>query len=148
VEDAMQKTYAGAPMHIGELAAQVGLNPKTIRYYEEIGVLPPPQRTPTGYRRYTADARTRLQFIVQAKAVGLTLGEIRDILTLKHTGQIPCPHVLALVAEKIAAIDVQLRTLGDMRRAFVTLQAVAPGSNAGVCGIIEHAAQDQTGTPT
>ena len=136
----MHETHAAGQMRIGELAAQVGLNPKTIRYYEEIGVLPPPQRTPTGYRRYTAATRERLQFIVQAKAVGLTLGEIRDILTLKHTGQIPCPHVLALVAEKIAAIDVQLRTLGDMRRELVTLQAVTPRSNAGVCGIIEHAA--------
>ena len=135
-------------MQIGELAAQVGLNPKTIRYYEEIGVLPPPQRTPTGYRLYTAEARERLQFIGQAKAVGLTLGEIRDILTLKHTGQIPCTHVLALVAEKIAAIDAQLRTLSDMRQELVTLQAVAPRSNAGVCGIIEHAAQHYTGSPT
>ena len=134
-------------MQIGEVAAQVGLNPKTIRYYEEIGVLPPPQRTPAGYRLYTAATRARLQFIGQAKAVGLTLGEIRDILTLKHTGQIPCPHVLALVAEKIAAIDTQLRTLGDMRQELVTLQAVAPRSNAGVCGIIEHAAQHDRETP-
>lgn len=135
-------------MRIGELAAQVGLNPKTIRYYEDIGLLPPPHRTPAGYRLYTADACVRLQFIAQAKAVGLTLEEIRDILTLKHTGQIPCTHVLALVAEKIAAIDAQLRTLSDMRQELVTLQTVAPRSDAGVCGIIEHAAQHDRETPT
>ena len=143
----MDETQAAGQIRIGELAAQVGLNPRTIRYYEDMGVLPPPHRTPAGYRRYTADARTRVQFIAQAKAVGLTLGEIRDILTLKHTGQIPCTHVLALVAEKIAAIDAQLRTLSDMRQELVTLQAVAPRSNAGVCGIIEHAAQHYGRTP-
>jgi len=128
-------------MQIGELAAQVGLNPKTIRYYEDIGVLPPPHRTLAGYRLYTTATRERLQFIAQAKAVGLTLGEIRTILSLKQAGQVPCPHVRAVMAEKIAAIDVQLQVLHDMRQTLVALHAEATrtfSSDTEICGIIEQ----------
>lgn len=143
----MDETQAAGQIRIGELAAQVGLNPKTIRYYEDIGVLPPPHRTPAGYRLYTADARTRLQFIAQAKAVGFTLAEIRDILALKHAGHAPCAHVQALVTEKIAAIEAQLRALQDVRHELTAIQAAAPQTRvvaAEVCGMIEHAAPRHT----
>lgn len=139
----MHETQAAGQIRIGELAAQVGLNPKTIRYYEDIGVLPPPQRTAAGYRLYTADARMRLQFIRQAKAVGFTLAEIRDILALKQAGHAPCTHVQALVAEKIVMIDVQLRALHDVRHELAAIQAAASQTRVGeaeVCGMIEHAA--------
>lgn len=115
----MHETQAASQIRIGELAAQVGLNPKTICYYEDIGVLLPPHRTPAGYRLYTADARTRLQFIAQAKAVGFTLAEIRDILTLKHAGHAPCAHVQALVTEKSPRLRrsfMRFRTCGTNSR--------------------------------
>ena len=138
----MHDTQAAGQIRIGELAAQVGLNPKTIRYYEEIGLLPPPERTSAGYRVYPADAGARVQFIRQAKAVGFTLAEIRDILTLKQAGHAPCAHVQALVTEKIAMIDAQLRALQDVRHELAALQAAAPQTRvdeAEVCGMIEHA---------
>ena len=70
-------------MRIGELAAASGVPAKTIRYYEDIGVLDAPPRTPSGYRDDTADAADRLAFIRSARAVGLTLGEIRQIPALR-----------------------------------------------------------------
>jgi DNA-binding transcriptional MerR regulator len=129
-------------LRIGELADQFGLNPKTIRYYEDIGLLPEPERTIVGYRQYGAAARERLNFIVKARAIGLALDEIGHILALSRDGQQPCEHVLTLLDRKVAAIDEQLRALTEVRGELVELQSQAAQSarsDACVCGIIEHA---------
>ena len=76
-------------MHIGELAADMHLNPKTIRYYEEIGLLPAPRRNAAGYRQYAAAERERLRFIAKAKALGFTLREIRELFALRDASRSP-----------------------------------------------------------
>ncbi len=91
------------PLRIGALAADLGLNPKTIRYYEEIGLLPVPQRTGAGYRQYSAADRERLRFI-KAKVIGFTLREIREILAVRDGGGEPCPYLGDLLAHKLAAV--------------------------------------------
>jgi MerR family transcriptional regulator, copper efflux regulator len=67
-------------MRIGQLAEQAGISTKAIRYYEQIGILGPPERTATGYRSYDEAALGRLGFVRAAQAVGLTLGEIRHVI--------------------------------------------------------------------
>jgi len=134
-------------LRIGELAAQLGLNPKTIRYYEEIGLLPEPQRTESSCRVYDDSDLDRLRFIGKAKAIGLTLEEIRQILALRREGQRPCRHVLALVDEKLDIVDQQLRALADFREELLALHDEAENTVAcdGVlCSIIEH---HETTTP-
>jgi MerR family transcriptional regulator, Zn(II)-responsive regulator of zntA len=128
-------------VRIGELAAELGLNPKTIRYYEEIGLLPEPQRTPAGYRLYNEADRERLLFIGKAKAIGLTLQEIGETLTLRRLGEQPCEHVRYLLDQKLAAVDAQLQALTEFRQELVTLReeaATGQAAEAGVCGIIEQ----------
>lgn len=66
-------------MQIGELAKAAEVPAKTIRYYEDIGLLPHPPRTEGGYRRYGPEAADRLRFIRKAQALGLTLSEIREL---------------------------------------------------------------------
>jgi len=139
----MTMTATSEPKHlrIGQLAAELRLNPKTIRYYEDIGVLHPARRTPAGYRIYGAADRDRLQFVGKAKALGLTLSEIRQILTLRDQGESPCQHVLALLDHKLAAIDHQRRLLDEFRQDLLQLRrsAVDALSLIGrVCGIIEQ----------
>lgn len=127
-------------LRIGDLAAELGLNPKTIRYYEEIGLLPPARRTENGYRLYDAADRERLQFIGKAKAVGLSLEEIGEILTVRGSGVQPCEHVLGLLDHKLVAVEEQLRTLSDFRQELLSLRVEARQtmrSEACVCGIIE-----------
>lgn len=126
---------------IGRLAAELGINPKTIRYYEQLGLLPPPGRTPSGYRVYTAVERDRLRFIIKAKASGLTLAEIGDILALRRGGQEPCRHVRALLDRKLTVVEAQLRALAAFRDELQSLRDAASASDTcggEVCGIIEH----------
>ncbi|ACZ40387.1 heavy metal-responsive transcriptional regulator [Sphaerobacter thermophilus] len=137
-------------MRIGELAAELGLNPKTLRYYEAIGLLPAPRRTPAGYRLYSDTDRERLRFILKARAVGLTLEEIREVLAVRGDGRRPCEHVLTLLDRKLAAVDEQLRALAEFRAELLTLRDTAAGAmstDSCVCGIIERhepAQRDQT----
>ena len=128
------------PKRIGELAADLGLNPKTIRYYEELDLLPAPIRTAAGYRLYGAADYERLRFIAKAKAIGFTLREIREILALRDGGDEPCPHLGPLLDRKLAAVNMHLRLLMEMRAELVALQAemaVTACSSTPICGPIE-----------
>ena len=71
-------------MRIGELAERAGTTSKTLRFYEEQGLLPPADRTPSGYRDYAPDAVARIDFVHRGQAAGLTLAQIRQILSLIH----------------------------------------------------------------
>ena len=102
-------------MRIGELADQVGISTKAIRYYEQIGILNPPDRTASGYRSYDEAALGRLGFVRAAQAVGLTLGEIRQVIAFRDQGQAPCAHVTELLQRHAADLDRRIRELQQLR---------------------------------
>ena len=102
-------------MRIGEVAEQAVVTTKTIRYYESIGVLPTPERTPSGYRAYDSTTLDRLRLIRDAQATGLTLTEIKSILELEGQGERSCEHTRSLVQRHIGKIDVQIRRLEHAR---------------------------------
>ncbi|OJW05717.1 MAG: heavy metal-responsive transcriptional regulator [Chloroflexi bacterium 54-19] len=137
----MPELAQGKQFRIGELAAQFDLNPKTIRFYEEIGLLPVPPRTEAGYRLYNLADLERLSFITKAKAVGFSLEEIAEILKLRQIGQRPCYHMLEILDRKIAAVDQQITALQEFRKDLGSLREEAgelSGVGGLVCGIIEH----------
>jgi DNA-binding transcriptional MerR regulator len=127
-------------MRIGELASLSGLSTKTIRFYEQVGLLPAPPRTVGGYRDYPAAAATRLAFVRAAQAAGCSLAEIRSVLNVRDSGQAPCAHVSLLIDQRLAEINqrlVELRgiraTLRDLaRRAGENDPATCPDSD--MCG--------------
>lgn len=132
----------GATMRIGELAERVGVNPKTIRFYEEIGLLPEPERRPSGYREYGPDDVNRLTFIRTAQALGLPLADIGEILAFKERGEAPCTYVRAALAREVEGLDqriAELRQLRDQLRALQAKAADLPSGPSEYCGIIEHA---------
>ena len=98
-------------MRIGELAGRADVTAKTVRYYESIGLMPEPDRTPSGYRDYDADALERLRFIGDAQATGLKLTEIRSVLELKDAGARSCQHTRALLDDHLGDVDDQIRRL-------------------------------------
>jgi DNA-binding transcriptional MerR regulator len=110
-------------IYIGELAEHFGLNPKTIRYYEEIGLLKRADRSEAGYRLYTRQDARRLGFIRRAKALGLSLDEIRGILSVQEEGSPPCRQVLDLIDLKIRAVDQRMAELAAFRAELATLRS-------------------------
>lgn len=136
----MQNSENRQGSRIGELAAQFDINPKTIRYYEEIGLIDLPARSPAGYRLYTESDFERIQFILKAKAMGLTLEEIGEIVKLRKAGCKPCQRVHSLVERRIAAIDELSRILAEFRQELVRLSESMPENvedEGGICGIVE-----------
>src|SRR6266511_3217113 len=130
-------------MRIGELATRTGVPDKTIRYWEQLGLLPQPARTAAGYRDYQPQAATRLGFIRAAQSIGLSLGEIGEILAVRDRGQTPCAHVARLIdqhaaelAERIAALE-QMRQ--DLQRLARRARTVPPEqlAQAAYCHLIE-----------
>ncbi|MFQ5961197.1 MAG: heavy metal-responsive transcriptional regulator [Candidatus Methylomirabilales bacterium] len=103
------------PLFIGKVSKQVGLNPRTIRYYENLGLLPPPTRSESRYRVYTPQTVELLRFIKKAKTLGFTLTEIREIIALRHRGDLPCPHVHALLTERVQTLSRQIKDLTLLR---------------------------------
>jgi MerR family transcriptional regulator, copper efflux regulator len=102
-------------MRIGELAEQAGISAKAIRYYEQIGILAPPARTPSGYRAYDQAALGRLGFVRAAQALGLTLGEIRQIIAFRDNGAAPCGHVAGLLQQRAAELGARIAELQQLR---------------------------------
>lgn len=131
-------------LFIGQVAKEVGLNPRTIRYYETLGLLPPPLRSETRYRIYNPQTLELLQFIKKAKALGFTLTEIREIIALRQRGDLPCPHVHALLTERVQTLSRQIKDLTLLRDELTGLarkSASLPrrGQPTLVCAHIERA---------
>lgn len=120
-------------MKIGELARHVGVSAPTLRYYESIGLLPEPDRTPAGYRDYGDDALDRLRFVRDAQAAGLTLAETREILDMKASGQSTCEHTRALVGRHMADIDAQIESLLAAKRELAALAERAEALDPEAC---------------
>lgn len=98
-------------MRIGQLAHTSGVSTKTIRYYEDIGVMPSPERAANGYRRYSKRAADRLSFIKDAQAAGLSLVEIQVILELREQGESTCGHTIALLESHLTDVEKQISDL-------------------------------------
>ena len=129
-------------MRIGELATRVGVNPKTIRFYEQQGLLPQPARRSSGYRDYRAEDETRLRFVRTAQRLGFSLSEIAEILALKERGEQPCGYVLTVLDRQVADIDRRLGELVALRSELIELKAKAdqlPQGAGRYCAVIEHA---------
>ena len=129
-------------MRIGEVAERVGINPKTIRYYEGIGLLPSPERLPSGYREYNDDDVDRLGFIRTAQRLGLTLAEISEILAFREREEPPCEYVLGVLDRQVADLDRRMAEMAQLREELIALKGKAdrlPADDGCYCAVIEHA---------
>ncbi len=114
---------------VKKLAAEVGVKPDTIRYYERVGLLSPPARSDAGYRLYDETDVERLRFIRGAQRLGLRLGEIRELLEIRDRGRCPCGHTEALVRRRLSELDDEIARMKRLRSQLVRLaEAFPPGS--------------------
>ncbi|MDQ2826271.1 MAG: heavy metal-responsive transcriptional regulator [Actinomycetota bacterium] len=128
-------------MRIGELADRLGITTKAIRFYESIGLLPDPARTPSGYRSYDETDAERLVFVKTAQRLGLSLDEIREIIAFRDRGEQPCGYVAELLERQVSDLDARIREMRGLRGELRRLQARAAEGGAAesrYCGVIEH----------
>ena len=128
-------------MKIGELAADSGVPAKTIRFWEEAGVLPQPSRTSSGYRDYEPAVADRLTFIRHAQSAGFSLDQIRRVLGIGDSGERPCQHVSQLINQRLNEVDARIADLKATRSHLRVLARRAadldPSQCSGYCSILE-----------
>lgn len=112
---------------IGRLAREAGVNLETVRYYERRGLLPRPPRSASGYRLFPTEATRRLRFIRRAQELGFSLGEIRELLSLRVSPTAKSADVRKRTEMKIADIDAKIRSLDSMKKTLLKLTKVCSG---------------------
>lgn len=132
-------------IRIGDLARQAGVAPSLVRYYEEIGLLPPAARNESSYRVYRQADVERLRFIQRAKALDFSLEEIGEILGLRERGEAPCAYVINQIGAKMAEVDRKMAALARLKAELVQLQGEAARlslaeieAKSCVCHLIEN----------
>lgn len=129
-------------MLIGELADHTGTTAKTLRFYENEGLLPEPGRTASGYRDYPRGAVDRVAFIRDAQSAGFTLRQIGQVLAIRDGGRPPCEHVGQLIEVRLSDIDNRIAELEQTRARLNELarrtRELDPADCGGYCDIIQQ----------
>jgi MerR family copper efflux transcriptional regulator len=129
-------------MNIGDAASRSGLPAKTIRYYEEIGLIDP-ARAGNGYRDYSLEDIHRLAFLKRARDLGFSIEDCRQLMALYHDRSRASHDVRAIAEAHVAAIEEKLRALQSMRATLQTLIHACHGDDRPDCPILEEIAGDK-----
>ncbi|ODQ00875.1 Cu(I)-responsive transcriptional regulator [Salinivibrio sp. DV] len=124
-------------MKIQQVAEKTGLTTKTIRFYEQKGLITPPHRADNGYRDYRAQHVSELQMIRRARLVGFTLEESADLLALSRDPSLRSADVKARAETKLVEIDEKIAELAAMKTTLQALTQACPGNGDAQCPIIE-----------
>ncbi|MBV1886194.1 MAG: Cu(I)-responsive transcriptional regulator [Parvibaculaceae bacterium] len=127
-------------MNIGEVSRRTGVPSKTIRYYEEIELVPAPARGDNGYRQYTDRNINVLDFVSRSRSLGFTVEECRNLLALYEDRGRASADVRAIAKSHIAHIDAKLKELAAMRSTLSTLVDKCHGDDRPDCPILEELA--------
>jgi MerR family transcriptional regulator, Zn(II)-responsive regulator of zntA len=106
---------------ISEIAKKLGVNTQTLYFYERIGLIKSPQRTEAGYRLYSQEDWEKLSFITNAKSLGLSLAEIKQLLQLKEDQSLSCQEVYQKLQDKVQEIDAQIANLQALKAEILPL---------------------------
>lgn len=124
-------------MNIGDVAERSGLPPKTIRYYEDIGLITP-TRTGNGYRDFSDSDLHKLTFLARARALGFSIEDCRNLLHLYEDATRTSAEVKEIAKGHLAEIDAKIDALVDMRRTLSVLVASCAGDERPDCPILER----------
>jgi len=124
-------------MPIGELARATGTKAETIRYYERIGLLPPPSRTAANYRSYGTAELARLSFIRRARALGFSIEQVSALIDLADRRDRSCDAVDALAREHLETIEAKIADLTALRRELADLIGQCREGTIAECRILD-----------
>ena len=135
-------------MNIGEAAKASGVSAKMIRYYEETGLIAPPERSAAGYRTYGPSEVHTLTFIRSARSLGFSMEEIAELLALWRDRQRPRREVKRIVEAHIGDLEARIRALQDMTSTLRHLSDACGGDDRPDCPILKSlAAPEADGLP-
>jgi Cu(I)-responsive transcriptional regulator len=124
-------------MNIGTVAEQAGVPAKTIRYYEDIGLIRKAGRLPNGYRAYSEHEMRELNFIKRARDLGFSVEEVRDLLDLWRNRRRTSAAVKALVTRHLEVLEHKIAELDSMRRSLAHLAERCRGDERPDCPILD-----------
>ena len=127
----------GKPLTRGTLAVRTGCNIETIRYYERVGLLPPPPRSGGGHRLYGEGLVRRLNFVRRSRDLGFSIKEIRELLRLVDGGNYTCREVEKLARDHVREVRRKIADLRKLERVFETMAAQCSGDAVPDCPIID-----------
>jgi len=122
------------------VAERLAVNPKTIRYYESIGLIPEPARTKSAYRDYREEDYKRIRFIKTARRLDLSIDEIREILALTDRKQAPCGHIREVLALKARELNERITEMIQLRDELLDIEKSVPvslGNSDSLCPLTE-----------
>ena len=119
-----------------ELARRTGANLETVRYYEKVGLLPPPPRTASGYRSYDDTHEQRLGFVLRARELGFSLDEVRALLRLADEREQPCAEASLLAVTHLADVRAKIADLKRMERVLKDVVAQCGDGTRRDCPLI------------
>jgi MerR family mercuric resistance operon transcriptional regulator len=132
-----RKSGPKGPFSRGEVAARAGCNIETVRYYEQVGLLPAPPRSAGGHRAYDDGLVRRLLFIRRSRALGFSLDEIRELLRLVDGGSYTCAQIEQLALAQIGEIERKIADLRKLQAALQTMAKQCSGGDTPACPIID-----------
>ena len=122
---------------IGKLGKSAGVKVPTIRYYEEIGLLPEAERSAGNQRLYTRRTLERLTFIRHARELGFPLDAIRDLLSLSDRPDQPCAAVDAIASAQLVAVEARISRLMALKAELERMVTQCAGGRISDCHVIE-----------
>ncbi|MDT0684053.1 helix-turn-helix domain-containing protein [Roseicyclus sp. F158] len=122
---------------IGNLAKKTGTKVQTIRYYEQIGLMPEPERTAGGQRRYGEDELDRLAFVRHARQLGFTLEAIRELLDLSDEPDRSCENADAIARRQLRQVEQRIARLEALRTELKRMVRECAGGQTADCRVLE-----------
>ncbi len=133
----MSFTTTSAPITRGELAKRSGCHLETVRYYEKIGLLPPPTRTEGGHRLYKIDDQRRLRFILRGRELGFSIAELRGLLSLVDSHVYTCGEIFDLTIEHLGSVRAKIADLKRLERTLARISSECHGGAVPECPVID-----------
>lgn len=128
-------------MNISEAARLSGLSAKTIRHYEDIGLIKPAMRTDAGYRQYNQQSVEQLSFIHHARVLGFSIAQVSSLIALKNNPQRASREVKALAQEQLTLVEQRMVELANMQKMLQEMISQCAGDDDPHCVILEKLAE-------
>ena len=130
--DSRKRGYA-----IGEISRRTGVKIETIRYYERIGIMTKPDRTPAGYRQFSHDQLKRLSFIRKSRTLGFSIEEIRALLTMVDSEHLSCGEIHEMTIEHLTSVKQKLANLRRLEKVLKSMAAECTKGDVPDCPVID-----------